>query len=64
MKYLFILTLLFNSTLWAQYQKPYIKKNGKIVSGHLKTKPNKTKADNYSTKGNVNPYNLKKGGKK
>lgn len=48
MKYIFILTLLFNSTLLAQYQNPYIKKSGKIVQGHLKTKPNKTKVDNYS----------------
>ena len=34
----------------------YVKKNGKYVKSHHRTKPNSTKADNYSAQGNVNPY--------
>lgn len=41
----------------------YIKKNGTPVQSHMRSAPNKTKADNYSTKGNVNPYTGKEGNK-
>ena len=37
------------------------KKTGKYVAPHYRTKANSTKMDNYSTKGNVNPYTGKKG---
>lgn len=59
-----ILILALSSTAQAKYQTGFYKKSGKQVQGHFKTSPNKTKSDNYSTKGNVNPYNLKKGSKK
>lgn len=59
MKTVFILILLFNSTLWAKYQKPYFKKNGKMIQGHFKTAPNNTRLDNYSTKPNVGPSGKK-----
>jgi hypothetical protein len=38
------------------YTKPYIRKDGTYVSGHYKSAPDSTKLNNYSTKGNVNPY--------
>lgn len=41
----------------------YIKKDGTYVAPSHKTTPNSTKADNYSTKGNVNPYTGKSGTK-
>lgn len=42
--------------------KPYYKPSiGKYIQPHYKTSPNKTKFDNYSTKGNYNPYTGKKG---
>ena len=41
--------------------KPHITKKGTIVQPHVRTSPNQTRIDNYSTKGNVNPYNGKKG---
>jgi hypothetical protein len=41
----------------------YEKKDGTYVAPHQQTNPNATKADNYSTKGNVNPYTGKKGTK-
>ena len=44
--------------------KSYVRKNGTYVNSANKTSPNKTKIDNYSTKGNVNPYTGKEGTKK
>lgn len=38
-------------------------KNGKYVKPHVRTNPNKSKSDNYSTRGNVNPSTGKKGKK-
>ncbi len=43
--------------------KPYIKKDGTYIAPHRATNPNKTKSDNYSAKGNINPYTGKEGGK-
>ena len=43
------------------YINGYYRKNGTYVSGYNRTKPNSTKIDNYSTKGNINPYTSKKG---
>ncbi len=40
------------------YYKP---STGTYVAPSYKTSPNKTKLDNYSTKGNYNPYTGKKG---
>lgn len=42
----------------------YTTKKGTTVNPYRATNPNKTKNDNYSTKGNVNPYTGKKGTKK
>lgn len=39
------------------YVKPHVTKDGTFVQGHERTSPNSTKMDNYSTQGNVNPYN-------
>ena len=40
----------------------YIKPStGRYVAPHYKTAPNKTKFDNFSTKGNYNPFTGKKG---
>ncbi|CAG1064501.1 hypothetical protein BAC1_00058 [uncultured bacterium] len=44
-------------------QKGYAKKSGGYVAPHYKTTPNRTQRDNYSTKGNTNPYTGKKGTK-
>jgi hypothetical protein len=41
--------------------KGYTKKDGTYVAPHRKTDPNTRKDDNYSSKGNVNPYTGKKG---
>lgn len=39
----------------------YVKKDGTYVAPSMATNPNDTKLDNYSTKGNVNPYSGKAG---
>lgn len=39
----------------------YFKKDGTYVAPSMTTAPNDTKLDNYSTKGNVNPYTGKAG---
>jgi hypothetical protein len=41
--------------------RPYIKKDGTYVAPHVRSKPNNTTLDNWSTKGNVNPYTGKAG---
>jgi len=41
--------------------KSYSKKNGTYVAPDHQTAPNKTRLDNYSTKGKVNPYTGKAG---
>jgi hypothetical protein len=40
------------------YYKPSV---GKYINSYYKTSPNKTRLDNYSTKGNSNPFTGKKG---
>lgn len=40
------------------YYKP---STGRYVTPHYKTTPNRSKFDNFSTKGNYNPYTGKKG---
>lgn len=43
--------------------KGYIKKDGTYVAPHQRTTPNSSKLDNWSTKGNTNPYTGKEGTK-
>jgi len=40
------------------YYKP---STGRYIMPHYRTSPNSTRWDNYSTKGNYNPYTGKKG---
>ncbi len=44
-----------------QKVKGYTTKKGTYVAPHVKSSPNKSKLDNFSAKGNVNPFNGKKG---
>ncbi|GAA0711947.1 hypothetical protein GCM10009105_14170 [Dokdonella soli] len=43
--------------------KGYVKKDGTYVAPAHATDPNKSRNDNWSTKGNVNPYTGKEGTK-
>ena len=38
------------------YVRGYTKRDGTYVAPHYQTNPNGTKLDNWSTKGNINPY--------
>lgn len=42
-------------------RKGYVTKKGTYVPPSRATNPNKTQRDNYSSKGNVNPYTGKEG---
>ena len=44
-----------------KYVSGYYKKDGTYVSGYNRSSANSTKIDNYSTRGNVNPYTGSKG---
>jgi hypothetical protein len=50
-------TLVFADT----YVKGYTKKNGTYVEPHYRSSPDSNKFNNYSTEGNVNPYNGNQG---
>jgi glyoxylate carboligase len=41
----------------------YTRRNGTVVHSYHATDPNKTRNDNYSTRGNTNPYTGKSGTK-
>lgn len=43
--------------------KGYSKRNGTYVAPHRQANPNSTQRDNWSSKGNSNPYTGKKGTK-
>jgi hypothetical protein len=43
--------------------RAYTTKRGTYVPAHKQTNPNKTKTDNWSHKGNVNPFTGKRGTK-
>jgi hypothetical protein len=36
--------------------QPYVTPQGTYVQPHIQTNPNNTQLDNFSTRGNVNPY--------
>ncbi len=46
------------------YVSGYTKKSGTHVAPHHRTVPDKSKMNNWSAKGNINPYTGKKGAKK
>ena len=51
------------TSLSAKYVHGYTKSNGTHVNGYHRSGRNHTKSDNYSTKGNINPYTGKAGTK-
>lgn len=44
-----------------QYVDGYQRSDGTYVQGHYRTDPNDTRLDNYSTRGNTNPYTGERG---
>ena len=43
------------------YVRGYTKRDGSYVQGYRRSTPNYTQNDNWSTRGNYNPYTLKQG---
>lgn len=43
------------------YVRPYYRSDGTYVQGHYRTAPDNSRWNNYSTKGNVNPYTGERG---
>lgn len=63
--FLFLSLFCFSvSTFAATRVKGHYTKKGTYVKSHYRSSKNSTKRDNYSTKGNSNPYTGKKGSKK
>lgn len=63
-KIIFILAIscFLASTASARYQRGYYKPStGTYISGHYKTNSDSTRLNNYSTRGNYNPYTGAKG---
>ena len=52
-----------SSVLADTWVSGYTRSDGTYVSGHYRSDPNSYKSDNWSTKGNVNPYTGKSGTK-
>jgi hypothetical protein len=59
----FILSILTISALADAYVHGYYRSNGTYVEPYHRTDPNNTPNDNWSTKGNVNPYTGQEGTK-
>lgn len=51
------------SSSGSTHVKGYTRKDGKYVAPHYRSKPDKSKSNNWSSKGNTNPYTGKKGTK-
>lgn len=60
---LILVVSFFSSFAFAEYVNGYTRKNGTYVPGYNRSDRNDTKNDNYSTKGNYNPYTGAKGTK-
>ena len=60
---LVISILIFAGSAFAKdtYVKGYNRSNGTYVQPHYRTSPDNSLHNNYSTKGNVNPYTGRKG---
>ncbi|WP_313632519.1 hypothetical protein [Massilia timonae] len=58
-----ILMALTASAVAQTHVRGYTKKDGTYVAPHYRSSPNSTRNDNYSTRGNVNPYTGKAGTK-
>ncbi len=57
------LVILTMQSALAEHVSGYYRKNGTYVAPHERSDRNETKNDNYSTKGNYNPYTGEEGHK-
>lgn len=54
-------SLTVTAALADEYVNGYMRSNGTYVAPHYRSSPNSTTQDNYSTKGNINPYTGERG---
>jgi hypothetical protein len=49
---------LLAASAWAQsvYVAPHVRSDGTFVQGHVRSAPDHSRLNNYSTQGNYNPY--------
>ena len=57
----FVLLLIVLSVAFAEYVNGYYRSNGTYVNGYYRSDRNDTVRDNYSYKGNENPYTQEEG---
>ena len=57
----FILFTSLSSSFSDTYVRGYYKNNGTYVAPHYRSNSNNTKSDNWSQRGNTNPYTGKRG---
>lgn len=57
----FLLTLISLPTQASVKVMGYYRKNGTYVSSHYRSNPDRSRVNNWSAKGNYNPYTGKKG---
>jgi hypothetical protein len=65
MKTLGLLLILFSTTAWAGpvHVRSHTTRRGSYVQPHARTSPDHSRSNNWSTRGNVNPYTGKRGTK-
>lgn len=51
-----LLAALSASAVAQTYVRPHVRSDGTYVEGHMRSSPNNTRIDNWSTQGNTNPY--------
>ena len=56
-----VLACMAQTAIADQYVKGYVKRDGTYVAPHVRSSPNGQQWDNYSTKGNTNPYTGERG---
>lgn len=56
-----VAALLVQPVLAAEYVRGYLKNDGTYVEPHFRSSPNNYRYDNYSARGNVNPFTGERG---
>ena len=56
---LLVVTVAF-AQVWV---RPHVRRDGTVVEGHWRSSPNSSRQDNWSTRGNVNPFTGEEGGR-
>jgi hypothetical protein len=56
-----LLSLFLPAWAEAKYTRSYVRRDGTFVSGYRSSRPDRNRWNNYSSKGNINPYTGKRG---